>query len=251
MIHFPSKTTCHGAAGRQRRKHAASAFTLIELLVVIAIIAVLASLLVPAVQKDFDQERAMHCLSNLRSLGIAAMSYEMEHDDKLPFPGLNRTYGWHYVLPLYLDLKSPREAWRDGDPVNPTVFSCSVQFSRLQDYWTYGMNVRLNPDINDLNTRDQVLRPGHARNFMSLSPSSLPYFLDGHIFERGRGGYRDWRDSQQGYHGNISPIYWEHSFPHRDGCNVLYMDGHVAHTKRGEGVLNGQQLRYSDNGVAW
>jgi prepilin-type N-terminal cleavage/methylation domain-containing protein/prepilin-type processing-associated H-X9-DG protein len=61
------------------------AFTLIELLVVIAIIAILAALLLPALSRAKEAARSANCMSNLRQLGIAAMTYTMDNKGTLPF----------------------------------------------------------------------------------------------------------------------------------------------------------------------
>src|SRR5438093_4376779 len=58
-----------------RSQSAAPAFTLIELLVVIAIIAVLAALLLPALAKAKQSAQSTKCLSNLKQLQLAWLSY--------------------------------------------------------------------------------------------------------------------------------------------------------------------------------
>src|SRR5687768_8266206 len=62
----------HDAAHSRRRR---GAFTLVELLVVIGIIAMLIAMLMPALQRARKQARTVQCLSNLRQIGMAAMTY--------------------------------------------------------------------------------------------------------------------------------------------------------------------------------
>jgi prepilin-type N-terminal cleavage/methylation domain-containing protein/prepilin-type processing-associated H-X9-DG protein len=55
-------------------------FTLIELLVVIAIITLLMALLVPVLRSAREQGQRAVCLSNLRQLNLAWLTYASEHD---------------------------------------------------------------------------------------------------------------------------------------------------------------------------
>ncbi|MEI6420742.1 MAG: prepilin-type N-terminal cleavage/methylation domain-containing protein [Lentisphaerota bacterium] len=61
------------------------AFTLIELLIVIAIIGVLAAMLLPALGKAKDTAKTIGCVSNLKQLATASVSYSDDYNGYMPF----------------------------------------------------------------------------------------------------------------------------------------------------------------------
>jgi prepilin-type N-terminal cleavage/methylation domain-containing protein/prepilin-type processing-associated H-X9-DG protein len=85
------------------RNRARRGFTLIELLVVIAIIAVLIALLLPAVQAAREAARRIHCVNNLKQMGIALHSY---HEANNTFP-----MGYVSWNNANMELTSPGWGW--------------------------------------------------------------------------------------------------------------------------------------------
>ncbi|MFI4910839.1 MAG: type II secretion system protein [Sedimentisphaeraceae bacterium JB056] len=69
------------------RKDVKKGFTLIELLVVISIIAVLMSIMMPALSRVREQAKQVSCMSNVRSLGQAAMTYANDYNGRYPLSG--------------------------------------------------------------------------------------------------------------------------------------------------------------------
>src|SRR4051794_29532252 len=69
---------------RPRLPTRANAFTLVELLVVIGIIAVLIGILLPALGKARESARQVQCLSNMRQLSVAVISFANEHKGWMP-----------------------------------------------------------------------------------------------------------------------------------------------------------------------
>ncbi len=59
-------------------------FTLIELLVVVAIVALLISILLPSLRHAREQGKRVVCMSNMRQMGMAMLSYAVDNHEYIP-----------------------------------------------------------------------------------------------------------------------------------------------------------------------
>lgn len=76
-----------------RARRGVAGFTLIELLVVIAVIAVLVGILLPALGATRESARSLKCLSNARSISLAAQLYLNANKETFPVRNNSATGG--------------------------------------------------------------------------------------------------------------------------------------------------------------
>ncbi|HTJ78866.1 MAG TPA: prepilin-type N-terminal cleavage/methylation domain-containing protein [Rariglobus sp.] len=118
-----SKTTLRSRAG----------FTLIELLTVIAIIGILAAILFPAIGAAKKAAQKANDLSNIRSLGQAALIYSSDNNDRLPDPqktntitGGSKYQTWFGLMAKAGNLNDPSIVFSKLDPMYPAEMPTSI-----------------------------------------------------------------------------------------------------------------------------
>jgi prepilin-type N-terminal cleavage/methylation domain-containing protein/prepilin-type processing-associated H-X9-DG protein len=199
-------------------------FTLIELLVVIAIIAILASLLLPSLQSAKTSGKAVVCVGQLRSLGLAGQMYISDNQEYLPYAYGPVTGAWCWAgswAGEYLGLKEATYYW---DPLWQKTclkhFSCPARpeprpVALYYDAVSYGMNINFGMSYWGMPSRSaaQVAAPG--KTIQQLDVEGLGDG-DGGRYYLINGG-TNWSTSL--------------SYRHRGFLNVLLLDGHITHSK--------------------
>ena len=120
-----------------------TAFTLIELLVVIAIIGVLTATVLPVILQARGRAAQTSCLSNMRQLGMAMLTYTQDFDEQTPtgrlFPFLGTSpinTGWAGRVYPYAKSTDVFHCPADGTVANVTPSGSPVPLYSV----SYGMN---------------------------------------------------------------------------------------------------------------
>jgi prepilin-type processing-associated H-X9-DG protein/prepilin-type N-terminal cleavage/methylation domain-containing protein len=198
-------------------------FTLIELLVVIAIIAILAALLLPSLNRAKEKARSATCMNNLKQLGTANRLFLDDNEGVFPFyleygGFVGSDHAFRLLLPYVSSNKWVYNCPSDKRTIttsDPNVLSNRCSYA-ANDYLTggYGYDPVTYPFAQGLTKEKDVKR----------SLDRVVYFYDGDL------DVAPWKYIGRCY-GNFSfnstwpaPSYSRHS----EGCNILFLDGHVA-----------------------
>lgn len=225
----------------------ATGFTLIELLVVIAIISILAAILFPVFARARENARRTSCLSNLKQMGLAAMQYTQDNDERYPSASFTDTshmppdgynwsgagswfwpqtlYAYHKSTAIYYCPSAPtRPVNADGQP---TPFSgnygANALLIRRNGYPTFAL-----PTINLPAQTYLIMDSGAYRLYLQgassiRQPAGSFWYLPG----TGPGSAANLTRSGGAFGGGAAMDRDFASGRHFEGVNVMFADGHV------------------------
>jgi len=84
-----------------KQSFARRGYTLTEMLVAIAIVGILASILIPTLANARMRARQAVCMSNLKQLGVAFISYSHDHGETVPYSKKAGNSGWVGLMKSY------------------------------------------------------------------------------------------------------------------------------------------------------
>lgn len=191
-------------------------FTLIELLVVIAIIAILASILFPVFSRARGKARQAACMSNMKQISLAIISYASDYDNCTPCWDTNETATplnnhntWDAVIMPYMKntqiLVCPDNKWNRDTPTTPANIGNQSGPKRGYAIARYAANMDQdsppNPTMTVLLTEKGAYTPG------TMCDAPAEYC------------------QQSGYDANYGSSGTD--FRHNGGNNFAYLDGHA------------------------
>ena len=181
-------------------------FTMVELLVVISIIVILMMLLLPSLSSVRNMSKRIGCADNLQQIGKV---FQMYLDD------------YHDYYPSRYDYSQGSTIWwqtklNDSylySPQKHQIFRCPTKSSTILTIYCYSLNICLSYTI----AVDGTISNTPPRITLLKKPSRTSILMDGKV---NYGGY----DTLS----RTNPDYASCSigFVHRDGTNILYVDGH-------------------------
>ena len=204
-------------------------FTLIELLVVIAIIAILAAILFPVFAKAREKARQSSCLSNEKQITLAILQYVQDYDERFPVGRCGTSvppYHWPMAVSPYMKnsqiLICPSRS--SASQITPAFitgvgWTAGAADGRYAEFPQYGMNnliagTNTSVALGTVQTPADTVMLGESNWYTYNGPGPTG---EGNIANG------DWQISIPNY---ASPYNGWYIYPHNDGRNISFVDGH-------------------------
>lgn len=176
------------------RRLSIAAFTLTEVVVVIGILAALIGMLLPAVQSAREGARRIHCVNNMKQIGIAFLAYESTHRRLPPsmiWDGMGEPLGGG-VLPIgtvdHIGLGSPHSL--DRLKANWAIMLLPYLEAGIL-HAQFDLNLPVNHDSNKESRMTKLscmMCPSDSQNSNSFERGLLAN-ISGHSYARGNYGF--------------------------------------------------------------
>lgn len=196
------------------------AFSLIELLIVIAIVGVLAAVGISALRGLRERSQAATCMSNLRQLGGIAQSWSADNDGMI-LPVVQYTTsvggaGTTWIDLLVNDGYLPKQEWTNR---SRSIMRCP---SRTNNPQLLGPKLHYGLNMYPGFTNTSAAFPNNAAASRPFSRSM-----------------RVQRPSKTFMFGEVQNNYWLNTdgtrtaniYPHNEGQNLVFYDGHAEYFK--------------------
>lgn len=203
-------------------------FTLIEILVIISIIALLAAILFPVFARARENARRSSCQSNLKQVGLAESQYVQDYDEKFPFTSIDTQPGT--LIPLYTNFMDIVQPYVKSTQIFtcPSRSNLKVEGSIIPvGYkptmnWEYGSCGGINNEFGD-GLHPEREASGGTRNGPIVSLSEIGEVVTTITLFESNFSYDDYRscDNQTSNPPAAAPDR------HFNGCNLVFVDGHV------------------------